>query len=248
MGLVRVELDGGVQTIRLDRPPVNALNAELIEALDAAVGEAAADPGTRVVVFHGGERAFSAGADIREFAGLASGVRRAWIERGARLCDRIEGIDKPTIAAIEGHCYGGGLELAMACHMRIASSEAKLGQPEVKLGIPPGFGGTHRLPRLVPCGLALEMLLTGEAISSERAGAVGLVNSVVSAGQALAAARKMARSLASGSASAHASILRIVRGEVTELDAIVEALGSPDGQEGTRAFVEKRTARFEGAP
>jgi enoyl-CoA hydratase len=118
----------------------------------------------------------------------------------------------------------------------------------VKLGIPPGFGGTQRLPRLVPSGLALEMLLTGAAISSERAGAVGLVNRVVAAGQALAAAREMARALASGSASAHASILGIVRGEVTELDAIVEALGSRDGQEGTRAFVAKRAARFEGAP
>lgn len=248
MGLLRREIDGGVRVITLDRAPVNALNGELLRALDDAVGEAEADPTTRVVVLYGGTKAFSAGADIRELAALPPEARRAWIGRGARLCDRIEALGKPAIVAIEGHCYGGGLELAMACHVRVAGIGARLGQPEVKLGIPPGFGGTARLPRLVPVGIALELLLTGEPVSAERASALGLVSRVVPTGEALAAARDLARELAAGSSSAQAAVLRIVRGEVSELDAVVEALGSPDGREGTQAFLEKRAPSFEGAP
>ena len=245
--MVRVEAEGGVRIVTLDRPPVNALNGELIGALQAAVDEADADPATRVVVLYGGENSFSAGADIREFSGLAAEERRGWIERGARLCDRIEGLDKPVIAAICGHCYGGGLEVAMACHVRIVSSDAKLGQPEVQLGIPPGFGGTRRLPRLVPPGIALEMLLTGDPISAHTAQLVGLANHTTHPAQTLDRTLALARKLARGSASAQAAVLRILRGVVSELDAIVEALGSPDAREGTRAFLEKRPPRFEGA-
>jgi enoyl-CoA hydratase len=248
MGLVEIEVDGSVRVLTMVRPPVNALSGELLGALDRALDDAVSDPASRVLVLHGGPRAFSAGADIGEFSALDPEARRPWIARGVRLCERIAGLDKPTIAAIEGHCFGGGLELAMACHLRVAADTARLGQPEVKLGILPGFGGTQRLPRLVPAGIALEMLLTGESIDARRAFELGLVNRLVPSGEALVEAASLAKGLARGSASAQALLLRIVRAELGELDAIVAALGSPDAREGTRAFLEKRPPRFEGAP
>ena len=246
MELVRVGTEGGVRVLTLDRPPVNALSGELVEAIGRAVDEAAGDPTARVVVVYGGRRAFSAGADVREMSGLAAEQRRAWIERGARLMDRIAALDKPVIAAIEGFCLGGGLELAMACHLRVAAEGARLGQPEVKLGLPPGFGGTQRLPALVPPGVALDMLLGGEPIDAPRAHAIGLVNAVVPSGAALDGALERARRLAAGSGSAQAAVLRAVRGDEPELDAILTAMNQSDAREGMAAFLEKRTARFDG--
>lgn len=246
MPLVNVEADGGVQVVTLDRPPVNALSGDLIAELADVVDAASADRAVRAMVICGRPRAFSAGADLREMAALPIGRRRELIERGARLMDRIERLDRPVIAAIEGFCLGGGLELAMACHLRVAAEGARLGQPEVSLGIPPGFGATRRLPRLVPRGMASEMLLTGEAVTAERAHAVGLVNAVTPSGQARKGALELARRLAAGSMSAQAAILRAMRGDQSEIDAVAEALASRDGQEGVAAFLEKRTPRFDG--
>lgn len=246
MELVRVEDDGGVRVLTLDRPPVNALNGALVEAIGRAVDDAAEEREVRALVVYGGRRAFSAGADVKEMSGLPAGERRGWIERGARLMNRIEALDKPIVAAIEGHCLGGGLELAMACHLRVAAEGARLGQPEVKLGIPPGFGGTHRLPRLVPAGIALELLLTGEPIGAERAYALGLVNALAPSGGARASAMNLARLLAAGSGSAQTAVFRAVRGEQAELDVILAAMDEPDAREGMAAFHEKRAARFDG--
>lgn len=245
--LVQVESRGSVRVLTLDRSPVNALNRALIDATGAAVADAASDHAVRAVVLYGGRRAFSAGADLHELNGMAPEARRAWIERGARLCDQIAALDKPSVAAIEGHCLGGGLELAMACHLRVSAVTAQLGQPEVKLGILPGFGGTRRLPWLVPPGVAAELLLTGEPISAERAFALGLVNRVAPSGGALEAALDLAELLAARSPQAVGAILRVLRGAAAELDAITTALAAPDGQEGIAAFLEKRAPRFGGA-
>jgi enoyl-CoA hydratase len=245
--LVKVDAHGSVRVLMLDRPPVNALNGALIDAIGEAVDETTRDDAVRAVVVYGGRRVFSAGADLRELSGVPPEARRAWIARGARLCDRIAALDKPSVAAIEGYCLGGGLELAMACHVRVAAATARLGQPEVKLGILPGFGGTTRLPRLVPTGVATELLLTGEPIDAKRAEALGLVNRVAPSGGALEAALALAELLAARSPMATAAILGVLRGATAELDAVVAALAAPDGREGIAAFLEKRAARFGGA-
>jgi enoyl-CoA hydratase/carnithine racemase len=256
--LVALERDGGVVTIRLDRPPVNALSGELIGLLSAAFERLAGDRRARAIVLTGSARAFCAGADVGELAALGGPhAVRAWIDRGQRLMDRVAASTRPVLAAIEGHCLGGGLELALACHLRIAGSTARLGLPEVKLGLLPGFGGTQRLPRLVGEAAALELMLTGEPIPAERARELGLLNRVVAAGTALEAAGELAATIAAGSAPAAAAILAVVargrdvplrEGVDAELSAIAALLAGSDGREGTAAFLEKRSPTFGQPP
>ncbi|HEY3081562.1 MAG TPA: enoyl-CoA hydratase-related protein [Chloroflexota bacterium] len=256
--LVRVERDGAVATVRLDRPPVNALSGDLIGQLAAAFERVSRDPSVRAIVVTGSARAFSAGADVGELAGLPGPhAVRVWIDRGQRLMDSIAASTRPVVAAIEGYCLGGGLELALACHLRVAAEGAQLGLPEVKLGILPGFGGTQRLPRVIGHGPALELMLTGEPIAPEPARRLGLVNRVVPPGQALAAAGELAAILAGRSAPALAAILAVVargrdvplrEGLDAEPTALAALLAGPDGREGTAAFLEKRPARFGQPP
>lgn len=201
---VTVEREGEVAVLVLDNPPVNALSAALWQALDAAVAEALADAAVRAVVLIGAHHTFVAGADIAGFALLRT--REDSLARSARshaVLERIEGAAKPVVAAIAGHALGGGLELAMACHYRLASAEAKLGQPEVLLGIIPGAGGTQRLPRLIGAAMAIELCTEGKPISAEAARRAGLVDDVVAEEPALrqaavALARARAEGLASG--------------------------------------------------
>src|SRR5262245_17857177 len=244
--LVRVEREGAVATVRLARPPVNALSGDLVAQLVSAFERLSRDAGARAIVVTGSERAFSAGADVGEMAGLPGPhAVRSWIDRGQRLMDSIAASTRPVIAAVEGFCLGGGLELALACHLRVAGQGARLGLPEVKLGLLPAFGGTQRLPRLIGHGPALELMLTGEPIAPEAARALGLVNRVVPAGGALSAAGELATVLAGRSAPALAAILAVVargrdvpmrEGLDAEPAALAALLGGPDGREGTSAF------------
>jgi enoyl-CoA hydratase/carnithine racemase len=255
--LVLAEQRGDVALLTLNRPPVNALNAALLDAILHGVEECARGHTIRAVVLAGGRRAFSAGADVAELRGAATTAARDWIQHGQRVLNEIASINRPVVAAIEGYCLGGGLELALACHMRIAGRGAEMGLPEIKLGILPGFGGTQRLPRLVGSGAALEMMLTGESIDVDRALQIGLVNRVVESGRAVEAALELATTIARRSATAAAAILRVYhggidhdfRGDLTrELDEVTSALHSSDGQEGLTAFAEKREARFTSPP
>jgi enoyl-CoA hydratase len=234
----------------------NALNRGVIGDLEQCVGEIERDVSVRVVILTGaGEKAFVAGADISELAVLSPLEAKDHAARGQRLFTRIENLSKPVIAAINGFALGGGLELAMACGIRIASDNAKLGQPEVKLGIVTGYGGTQRLPRLVGKGAALGMLLTGEPISAQEAYRVGLVEQVVPQADLLATARQWAaRMLANAPISIALTLSAVNAGLEMPLDEAMAFEASQfalsctteDMREGTRAFLEKRKAQFRG--
>ena len=251
-----VTIQNGIATIVINRPDKrNALNAavrrEIIEALDTLRTQAEA----RVIVFTGaGEKAFIAGADIGEFAERTPVEQRAVME-GRRVFDEIAAYPKPTIAMINGYAFGGGCELALACDIRIAARSAKLGQPEIKLGILPGGGGTQRLPRLVGSGRALRMILTGDAVTADEAARIGLVDDVVDDGELQSAVISLARQIA-----AHSPLtLRLAKdavraafeaplsaGLALERELFITAFASEDRDEGVRAFFEKRAAEFRG--
>lgn len=252
-----VQDDGGVRWIAVNRPAkLNALNRSVIAELEDAFGEAAASGSVRAVALTGvGEKAFVAGADIAEFAGLSPAGASDLARRGQRLCDAIAELPKPVIAAVNGFALGGGCELALACHLRVASSNARFGQPEVKLGLIPGYGGTQRLPRLVGKGRALEMLLTGGMIDAATAHAWGLVNKVVEPSELHAAVQKLAGEILAAAPTAVAGCLRAVRlglelplAQAVEHEAALFGLcfATEDMREGTAAFLEKRPARFPG--
>ena len=247
----------GVVLVTVARPKVlNALNAatitELLEAFERLRDAAA----VRAVVLTGaGERAFVAGADIAELARLGPAEAREVARRGQALCALIAGCGKPVIAAINGFALGGGCELAMACTLRVAADTARIGQPEINLGIIPGYGGTQRLPRLIGAGPALEILLTGAPVAAEEAHRLGLVNRVVPAARLLDEARELAADLAAKPPIAVKYILDAVRcGTQMSLDdgcdheaalfGVVAA--TEDKQEGTQAFLEKRRPEFKG--
>ena len=251
------EVDGAIATVTLERPKVlNALNAELLNELEHVFGELKANVAVRVIVLTGsGEKAFAAGADINELAATdaASGLQFAL--RGQAVFRGIEICGKPVIALINGFALGGGCELALACTLRIASEAARLGQPEVKLGILPGYGGTQRLPRLVGPAAALKLLLTGEIISAAEALRIGLVNEVVPPEDLLARGRAIAEAILSAAPLGVAGCLEAVeRGAGLPLDQAlaIEAeiigrlCGSEDKREGTTAFLEKRTPHWVG--
>jgi enoyl-CoA hydratase len=243
--------------VTLNRPKVmNALNRALFAELDDAFTAIAADAGVRAVILTGaGEKAFAAGADISELATLSAAEGQRLAQRGQAVFRRIETCGKPVIAAIQGFALGGGCELAMACTIRIASERARLGQPEVKLGLVPGYGGTQRLPRLVGKGAALKLLLTGDMVGAEEAFRMGLVDEVVPAEALLPRAETLARAIAQQAPLAIAGCLQAVESgfdlPITaglELEASLFGLAcaTEDKAEGTRAFLEKRAPVWQG--
>jgi enoyl-CoA hydratase len=247
----------GIALVTLNRPKVlNALNIRLVGELSEAMAQAKRDPSVKVVILTGaGEKAFAAGADIAELAELDTVEAVNFARRGQRLTRDMELLGKPVIAAVNGFALGGGCEIAMACTLRIAAETARLGQPEVNLGIIPGYGGTQRLTRLVGKGCALDLILTGRMVGAQEALAMGLVNQVVPAAELMDAARKLAGTLMEkGPLALRFSMEAVHGGMEMGLD---DALGweahlfglsaaTDDMKEGTKAFLEKRKAEFKG--
>jgi enoyl-CoA hydratase len=253
---IHIATEDRIATITIDRPDkLNALNSATIEELAAAIGQVRSDPAVGGIIVTGAGRAFVAGADIAELAEQSPYEARARALRGQAVYRSIETSPKPVVAAVNGFALGGGCELALACHMRIASETAKFGQPEVKLGLLPGYGGTQRLARLVGRGQALELLLTGETIGAADAYRLGIVNRVVPATELMHVSRAMLlQILANGPVAVAMCLDAVDRGLSLPLDdgLALEAsyfgllAATTDAREGTRAFLEKRPANFTG--
>jgi enoyl-CoA hydratase len=252
-----VERDGAVEIVTVNRPKVlNALNSQTIAELERIMLDARADNEVRAVILTGaGEKSFVAGADINELAVLSPAEGQRHGRRGQGVFDLIEQLGKPVIAAVNGFALGGGCELAMACTLRIAADHARFGQPEINLGIMPGYAGSQRLPRLVGKGRALEILLTGDMISASRAYEIGLVNKVVPAAELMPEAKKMASALAAKAPLATRYVLDAVNHGLTLpladaqfLEATLFGLvaSTEDMKEGTKAFLEKRPPSWRG--
>jgi len=252
-----LDRDGAVVVVTINRPKVlNALNSATLAELSAVLDDLAQDDGVRSIVLTGsGEKSFVAGADINELAGQTPVGGREHARRGQMIFDRIERLGKPVIAAVNGFALGGGCELAMACTIRIAADTAKFGQPEINLGLIPGYAGSQRLPRLVGRGRALELLLSGHNIAADEALRIGLVNRVVPAAQLMTEARGLAHALAAKAPIAVRYILdAVARGldmpfaDAQAYEATLFGLVSTtdDMREGTRAFLEKRKPAFTG--
>jgi enoyl-CoA hydratase len=256
MDLVTYAVADRIATLTVNRPDkLNALNDATIAELGVAIDRAVADDAVGGIILTGAGRAFVAGADIAELAEQSPIEGRARAMRGQAVFRRFETSPKPTIAAVNGFCLGGGCELAMACHLRLASEQAKFGQPEAKLGIGPGYGGTQRLPRLVGKGRALQLLMTGEMIDAAEAYRIGLVNRVLPAAELLEAATAMLKQmLANGPLALAVCIEAVDRGLEIGLDdgLALEAShfgllsGTTDMREGMQAFLGKRAAAFTG--
>lgn len=249
--LLPIERDGAVAIVTLNRPTVlNALNNQTLAELASCMAGLKADPGVRAIILTGaGDKSFVAGADINELAALSPVEGQAHARRGQMIFDAIEHLGKPVIAAINGFALGGGCELAMACTIRLAADTARFGQPEVNLGLIPGYAGSQRLPRLVGKGIAMEILLTGDPISAQRAYEIGLVNRVVPAAELMAEATKLAHKLATKAPIAVRFIIEAVNQGLESPFAVAQALetslfgtiaSSADMREGTQAFLEKR--------
>jgi len=252
------ERDGGTVVLTMNRPEkLNALNEALVRALHDAVVELDADMSIRVVVLTGaGEKSFVAGADIAGMSEMSTTAAKAFADLGHAVGERLERAHFPVIAAVNGFALGGGCELALACDFVYASEKAKFGQPEVNLGIIPGFGGTQRLARRVGIGRARELVYTGDTLDANEALRIGLVNAVVPAGELLAKVRDVAKKIEGKAPLAIAQAKRLVyRGEDVplvvanelEAQAFSALFGSLDQREGMKAFVEKRKATFTGA-
>ncbi|HDD24001.1 MAG TPA: enoyl-CoA hydratase [Chloroflexi bacterium] len=258
---IRTETADKIAVLTIDHPPVNSLNRQVLtemdQALDALLGD---DDVKAIVVTGGGTNAFVAGADIPEIKALLEdptdgyAAARDFLMLGQGVTLKIETSPKPVIAAINGFCLGGGLELAMACHMRICSDRARLGQPEINLGIIPGFGGTQRLPRLTNKGKALEMILTGDMITAQEAYRIGLVNKVVPAGAVFKEAQGLARKIVSRSKFPIAAAIKAVHegiqvsieeGLRIEAEQFGNLAQTEDAREGVSAFLEKRQPQFK---
>jgi enoyl-CoA hydratase len=250
-------IEDGVGIATMNRPKaLNALDGRTIRELGELLGEVEADRTLRAVILTGaGEKAFVAGADIAEMSALSPLEARRFAEAGQRTVERLEALPIPTIAAVNGFALGGGCELAMACDLIYASEKARFGQPEVNLGIIPGFGGTQRLQRRVGPARAMEMILTGDMVDAPTAKAWGLALEVLSPEKLMEYALGQARKIASKGPGATAAAKRILRataqpqlaaGQEMEADAFGMLFGTADGREGLTAFVEKRPARFRG--
>ncbi|QQR88062.1 MAG: enoyl-CoA hydratase/isomerase family protein [Flavobacteriales bacterium] len=248
----------GIRTITINRPDqLNALNRDTIAELDQALTAADGDKGVRVLIITGsGPKAFVAGADIKEFAHFAVEEGRALAADGQKkLFDHVENMSKPVIAAVNGFALGGGLELAMSCHVRVASDNARMGLPEVSLGVIPGYGGTQRLARLVGKGKAMEMIFSAGMIKADEALQWGLVNHVVAQADLLAKCNELAVAIMKNSPTALAAAIRAVNagyepganGMQREIEEFGKCFGTADFKEGTSAFMEKRKANFTGA-
>ncbi|MDP9051261.1 MAG: enoyl-CoA hydratase-related protein [Acidobacteriota bacterium] len=254
---LQVTIEDGVATLTLNRPKVlNALNTAMVRELGEAFTAIAEDDAVRVVLLRGsGGKAFAAGADIGELAQADAALGQQMSESTQRVFRRIETMGKPVIACIDGFALGGGCELAMACTLRLASEAARLGQPEIKLGLIPGYGGSQRLPRLVGQGAALKMLLTGAMVDAAEALRIGLVDEVLPADKLFERANDLAHLIAAMPPLAVAATIEAVgRGADMQLDnalALEAAIfgrlcGTEDKREGTQAFLEKRSAIWKG--
>lgn len=252
-----IEDHDGVRTVIVNRPDkLNALNHAVLTELRDAFRAIADDPAVRVVVLRGaGDKAFVAGADIAELAALSPIQAREFSQHGQRMMRSIELLGKPVIAMIRGYALGGGMELAMSCHLRVAADNARLGQPEINLGVLPGFGGTQRLLRLAGRGATLELCLGGAPISATRAYELGLVNRVVPAAELDDATRALAQQLAQAAPQALRGILDAVQiggecgldaGLAFETQAFAVCTSTNDMREGTQAFLERRKPVFRG--
>ena len=250
---LEIQIEDKTALLTINRPQaLNALNKETIEELSAAFGELESDSAVRVIILTGsGEKAFVAGADIKEFKDF-NGMQGEFLAANGQntLFNKVENLTKPVIAAVNGFALGGGLELAMACHFRIASDNAKLGLPEVTLGLIPGYGGTQRLPGLIGKGRAMQAIMTAEMIGAEKAEKIGLVNEVVPQSELLSHAKKIASKIAGNSSTAITSAIRAINlsgteaGYETEIKSFGELFESDDFKEGTNAFIEKRKPAF----
>ncbi len=252
---ILVENEDGILIVTINRPKaLNALNDQVFKDLIQLFQEDI-DPNILkgVIITGAGEKAFVAGADIKEFVSLDSSKAQVMAQRGQDIYKRIEYFPVPVIAAVNGFALGGGCELAMACHMRIAGSKARFGQPEVNLGIVPGYGGTQRLPRLIGRGKAIELLMTGDMIGAEEAQHLGLVNKVVESGQEIQSAKEMIVKISKKAPLAISEIITTVNdyydeskdGYQSEVEAFGRLAETEDFKEGAGAFIEKRKAEFK---
>ncbi|MFB0517456.1 MAG: enoyl-CoA hydratase/isomerase family protein [Candidatus Neomarinimicrobiota bacterium] len=256
MDFIKIDISGPVATITIDRQEaLNALTPQVLEELSRALDEVNSEQVRAVILTGAGEKAFAAGADIRQFPSFSPLEAQEFARQGQALTRKIEGFPKPVIAAVNGFALGGGCELALACHLRVASERAKFGQPEVSLGVMAGFGGSQRLPRLIGKGMALELLTTGRMVEADEALRIGLVNAVTSVDGLLPACQKLAEQIARKAPKAVELTLQAVNhglnmplAEGLDLEARLFALTftTEDMQEGTRAFIEKRTPEFTG--
>ena len=254
--LYDLDADSGILTLTLNRPTkLNALNGATIEEIGRAMQQALDDAQVRGILLTGsGEKAFVAGADIAELAALDEARARRASERGQEVFCLIEESTKPVLAAVNGFALGGGCELAMACHVRVAADTARFGMPEVTLGLLPGFGGTQRLTQLVGRAKALELMLSADQIKADEALRLGLANHVVPAAELLAFSRALLSRMLSRAPLALGLVIECVNavfapakdGYRTEAQAFGRAFGTADFREGTAAFLEKRPAKFEG--
>jgi enoyl-CoA hydratase len=248
--------DDGIATITFNRPKaLNALNAELLGELSSLLDIIAQDEAVRVLILTGaGEKAFVAGADINELAKCNALQGKCFAAKGQSAISKLQALNIPVIAAVNGYALGGGSEIALACDFIYASEAAMFGLPEITLGIIPGFGGTQRLPRLVGINIAKEMILTGKMISAAEAKEIGMVNKVVAAAELMNEVRKTARSIAQKGKVALRAAKQVINAGIEvdlaagcrmEIDAFALCMASPDAKEGTTAFLEKRKAVFK---
>ncbi len=256
MKFLSVSIEDNVAVATINRPPANALSNALILEVNELLDLVEDDDTVRVIVLHGEGRFFSAGADIKEFTSITSGKAFSKLAAsGQEVFERLECFSKPVIAAIHGAALGGGLELAMSCHIRYVTASAKLGLPELQLGLIPGFGGTQRLPRYVGMAKAAEMLLTSDPISGEEAVQLGLANQFFEEEVLLAETKKIAQKIAQKSPVAMKAALSVLQyakpssyyeGIKAEADSFGEVFVSDDAKEGIQAFIEKREPVFKG--
>jgi enoyl-CoA hydratase len=255
LSAIAYETDNNVAYLTITSPPANALSSTLLKDLAEKLDKVEQDNHIKAVVIKGNGNFFSAGADIKEFTSLQNASDyQSLAEKGQQLFDRMEHFRVPIIAAIHGAALGGGLELAMACHMRIVTENAKLGLPEVTLGIIPGFAGTQRLPNYVGRQKAYEMILTGEPISGREAYEIGLANHVTDEDDVFVKAMNLAEKIAAKSKLSINSVMRLIpyaktgqfsKGVQAEAKEFAEIFGSMDAKEGVQAFIEKRKPNFQ---
>jgi enoyl-CoA hydratase/carnithine racemase len=252
---VRLEVDDGVGVIRLDNPPANAIDLAVGEALQDVIREAGGRDDVGAVVIWGGPKIFAAGADIRAMVEWGSDEVRPSVDALGGACDLLEELPKPVIAAVQGFALGGGLELALACDLRYLADDARVGQPEVRIGVIPGAGGTQRLVPLVGPGRTRDLVFTGRHVGADEAARIGLAERIVPADELFDTAVADGRSLARGPRRALAAAKRAIRQAVTvpgpaahrmERELFLALFGTPDQREGMRAFLDKREPRFGG--